>query len=121
MSSFLRPGSGQSRNENGECCPAGRHSLFPVSLSLGTVVPVPAVLLISVLVLILVLLLLIVLLLILLILLILLVLLLLVLVSVLVAGHCNHLFSQLSMNAAGMFYTVPAQKIACCKPSAGLI
>ena len=118
MSSFLRPGSGQSRNENGECCPAGRHSLFPVSLSLGTVVPVPAVLLISVLVLILVLLLLIVLL---LILLILLVLLLLVLVSVLVAGHCNHLFSQLSMNAAGMFYTVPAQKIACCKPSAGLI
>lgn len=118
MSSFLRPGSGQSRNENGECCPAGRHSLFPVSLSLGTVVPVPAVLLISVLVLILVLLLLIVLL---LILLILLVLLLLVLVSVLVAGHCNHLFSQLSMNAAGMFYTVPTQKIACCKPSAGLI
>ena len=118
MSSFLRPGSGQSRNENGECCPAGRHSLFPVSLSLGTVVPVPAVLLISVLVLILVLLLLIVLL---LILLILLVLLLLVLVSVLVAGHYNHLFSQLSMNPACAFYTAPVQKIRCCKPSAGLI
>ena len=82
------------------------------ALSFGRIVFVPAVLLIFVLRLIRLFLI---------ILLILLLILFLVLISILVVGHCNHLFSQLSMNASDVFYTVLIWKIDCCKPSAGLI